>query len=91
MSKDRRNAFVAKVAIPNDVLASVDAAAADASQPRSHWILDAMQTRLTGDGATINRQHYPLAVQEVLKITSGKLTRLEAEHTVALVIRTLAQ
>ena len=89
--KTRKGATTVKVSIPDTLLPQVNEAAAKAACARSHWIIDAIQARLGSGDATVRRSHYPAACTAVLKATSGKLTRQEAEHVVALTIKTMAQ
>ena len=79
-----------KASIPDDLLPSINAAAAAANQNRSQWLLEAAKRHLTPSVNLINRNGYPLAIQGVLKASNGKLSHLEAEHAVALVINALA-
>jgi len=91
MSKTRANSTTVKVAIPNDILQLVDSKVKEAAQPRSHWILDSITSRIDGTvGVPLQRCNIPLAVSRVLKEARGKLTRPEAEHITSLVIIALA-
>jgi len=91
MSRQRANSTVVKLAVPDDLLPTIDAVVADAGQPRSHWILDAIQQRLNPSNKPDSPSaNYARAATAVLKATNGKLTRQEAEHCVALVITSMA-
>jgi len=90
-AKDRSNATVVKVAIPDDLLPSVNAAAEAKSQFRSHWIIDAIHSRLASGDAALDRSKFPATVTSILKATNGKLSRTECEHLVSLVIIGMAK
>jgi hypothetical protein len=90
-SHERKGSTTVKIAVPDDLLPRITLAAKSAAQPRSHWLLEAAQQRLSNGSAMLDRASYPKAVQGVLKATNGKLSRLEAEHAVALVINAMAK
>ena len=74
--------------LPNELFDAVEAARGKTH--RSHWLIEAVEDRLRGTGGNIARENYPRATAKVLQITSGKLSRLEADHVVAAVITALS-
>ena len=90
-SKTRKGATTVKVSIPDDLMPQVNDAAAAVPCARSHWIIDAIEARLGKGDAFVKRENYPAACTAVLKATNGKLSRMEAEHVVALAISKMAQ
>ena len=86
MSTSKANCRKVEINVPQDLFDRLTVASTNSSQPRSHWICDAIQFRLDSGDAKLDRSNFPATVASVLKATNGKLSRIEAEHLTSLVI-----
>lgn len=82
----RANSRKIEINVPQTLFDRLTVACTNTSKPRSHWICDAIQSRLDSGDAKIDRSNFTATVASVLKATNGKLSRIEAEHLTSLVI-----
>lgn len=75
-----------EIKFPHDLLALIDQAAVDAGTNRSQFVRDTLEQHLAPNNAY---KRFPTAVTEILKLTDGKLSRLQAEHIASIVIKTI--
>ena len=75
-----------KLAIPDDLLAQLNAAAEVEGMPRSELI----RRTLTGQLQLGSIKNYPKTCADVLRATNGKLSRAEVDHVVSVVIKGMA-
>ena len=75
-----------KLAVPDDLLTQLNAAAEVEGMPRSELIRRTLSGQL--HPATI--ENYPRTCSEVLRATNGKLSRAEVDHVVSVVIKGMA-
>lgn len=71
-----------KLSVPDDLLDTLNAEAEQRQITRAHLIRDIVTTNLSKA-----HTRFPAAVTGVLKIADGKLTRMQAEHITAVVIK----
>ena len=77
-----------KFAADDNLIAQLNSASASANINRATFIREAVQFRLDSDNLPSHTK-LPAATTAVLKTTAGKLSRLEAEHIVAVVVNAL--
>ena len=75
-----------KLAVSDDMLEQLNTAATSHSLTRAEIIRRA----ISGSLHPMKRENYAKTCTEVLKATNGKLSRLEAEHLVSVVIKGMA-
>lgn len=91
MSKKKPGFTIAEVTLPDDLANRIADVCPVVGQSRNQWLLEAATQRLHGASGALSHTNFPATVVEVLKVTNGKLSRLEAEHLVALVITEMAK
>ena len=86
MSTSKANCRKVEINVPQDLFDRLTVAATNTSQPRSHWICDAIDSKLDSGDAKLDRKNFPRTVASVLQALNGKINRVEAEHIVSLAI-----
>ena len=75
-----------KLTVSDEMLTQLDSQAETEDIPRAEIIRRA----ISGSLQPMKRDNYAKTCVDVLKTTNGKLTRLEAEHLVSVVIKGMA-